>query len=79
MSKPKSPKEAHDYWFGLFQRAFDRSAFDALCTLLRPCGMHDAGWDILDESAALFDDFNRALKKARDERAESTARRLALH
>jgi hypothetical protein len=27
----------------------------------------------------LFDDFNWALKKARDERGESTARRLALH
>jgi hypothetical protein len=72
-------KECHDFWFTLIQKAMDRSSFDTLCTLLRPRGMHDAGWDVLDESEATFEDFNWMLKTAHEARGKATARRLALH
>lgn len=41
--------------------------------------MHDAGWDVLDESAVTFDDFDWMLEKAQKERGAACARRLALH
>jgi hypothetical protein len=72
-------KEFHDFWFSLMEKAFDKSPFDALCTLLRPRAMHDAGWDVLDESEATFADFNWMLSKAEKEKGQSCARRLALH
>ena len=72
-------KEQHDFWFTLFKRAFEKSPFDALCTLLRPRGMHDAGWDVLDESHSAFEDFNWMLTEARKQKTETCARRLALH
>jgi hypothetical protein len=71
--------ESHDFWFSLVQKAMDRSPFDTLCTLLRPRGAHDAGWDVLDESQATFEDFNWMLKTAHEARGNTTARRLALH
>lgn len=71
--------ECHDFWFSLIQKAMEHSPFDMLCTLLRPRGAHDAGWDVLDESEATFEDFNWVLKAAQEARGKSTARRLALH
>ena len=41
--------------------------------------MHDAGWDVLDESQTTFDDFNWMLQKAAQEKGTACARRLALH
>src|SRR5689334_19195454 len=79
MDREQTIKECHDFWFALLQKAFDKSPFDALCTLLRPRGMHDAGWDVLDESEATFDDFNWMLEKAQKEKGLACARRLALH
>ncbi|HZF01027.1 MAG TPA: hypothetical protein VE344_03940 [Methylomirabilota bacterium] len=49
MNPEEAKKKYHDFWFGLIQKAFDKSSFDTLCTLLRPRSMHDAGWDVLDE------------------------------
>jgi len=72
-------KECHDLWFALIQKAMERSPFDALCTLLRPRGMHDAGWDVLDASEATFEDFNWMLKTAHDAKGKATARRFALY
>lgn len=72
-------QQHHDFWFALFQKAFHKSPFDALCTLLRPRGMHDVGWDILDESQTTFDDFNWMLTEAHQQRGENSARRFALH
>jgi hypothetical protein len=72
-------KECHDLWFALIQNAMERNPFDALCTLLRPRGMHDAGWDVLDESEATFEDFNWMLKAAHDAKGKDTARRFALY
>ena len=69
----------HDFWFSLIQKAMDHRSFDTLCTLLRPRGMHDAGWDVLDESEATFEDFNWMLNTAQEARGKATARRLALH
>ena len=68
MDRDQTIKQWHDFWFALIQKAFDKSAFDALCTLLRPRGMHDAGWDVLDESEATFEDFNWMLSKAEKEK-----------
>lgn len=83
-SKPEaeaSPlvKECHDFWFALTNKAFDRSPFDTLCTLLRPRGMHDAGWDVLDEAGVTFDDFNWMVKTAHESKGKGTARRFALY
>jgi hypothetical protein len=72
-------KEFHDFWFVLIQKAFDKLPFDVLCTLLRPRGMHDAGWDVLDEAQVTFGDFNWMLDKAQKEKGKACARRLALH
>jgi hypothetical protein len=72
-------KECHDFWFELIQKAFDKSSFDTLCTLLRPRGMHDAGWDILDEAESTFKDFNWILTTATKKRGRMSARRFALH
>src|SRR5882724_6983415 len=72
-------KESHDFWFSLIQKAMDRSPFDTLCTLLRPRRAHDAGWDVLDESQATFEDFKWMLKTAHEARGKTTGRRLALH
>lgn len=77
--REQSIKECHDFWFSLIQKALDKSSFDALCTLLRPRSMHDAGWDVLDESQATFDDFNWMLEKTHAERGIVCARRFALH
>ncbi len=79
MDRDQRIKEWHDFWFNLIQKAFDKSPFDALCMLLRPRGMHDAGWDVLDESEATFEDFNWMLSKAETEKDAACARRLALH
>ena len=72
-------KECHDLWFALIQKAMEHSPFGALCTLLRPREMHDAGWDVLDESEATFEDFNWMLKAAHDAKGKATARRFALY
>lgn len=72
-------KEYHDFWLNLIQKALDKSSFSLLCTLLRPGSMHDAGWDVLDESQATFDDFNWILGKTHAERGILSARRFALH
>jgi hypothetical protein len=72
-------KSCHDFWFAFIQKAMKHSSFDALCTLLRPRAMHDAGWDVLDESEATFEDFNWMLKTAHETKGKGTARRLALH
>ena len=79
MDRDQTIKQWYDFWFALIQKAFDKSAFDALCTLLRPRGMHDAGWDVLDESEATFEDFNWMLSKTKKEKGTACARRLALH
>lgn len=79
MTEKDNIKQHHDFWFAFFQEALDKSPFDALCTLLRPRGMHDAGWDVLDESQATFDDFNWILKEAQEQKDELCTRRLALH
>lgn len=79
MTREEAIKEYHDFWFSLLQKAIDKSPFDALCTLLRPRGMHDAGWDVLDESKATFDDFNWMLTEAKKSKGEMCTRRLALH
>jgi hypothetical protein len=54
----KQLQECHDLWFRLLEKAFDVSSFDALCTVLRPAAMHDAGWDVLDEADNTLVDFN---------------------
>jgi hypothetical protein len=74
-----SLKHCHDFWFGLFQKAMDKSPFDTLCTLLRPGGMHDAGWDVLDEAGATFEDFNGMLDVAQKTKGKPTAHRFALY
>jgi hypothetical protein len=81
LSAPIDPvlKECHDLWFTLIEKALDHRPFDALCTLLRPRGVHDAGWDVLDESEATFEDFNWMLKMAHDAKGKATARRFALY
>lgn len=79
MDRDQSIKEWHDFWSVLIQKAIEKSPFDAICTLLRPRGMHDAGWDVLDESEASFEDFNWMLSKAENEKDAACARRLALH
>ena len=79
MDRDQSIREWCDFWFALTKKAFEKSPFDVLCTLLRPRGMHDAGWDVLDESQATFEDFNWMLAKAKKEKDAACARRLALH
>ena len=41
--------------------------------------MHDAGWDVLDESEATFQDFNWMLQAAQDAKGKVTARRFGLY
>jgi hypothetical protein len=72
-------KQCHDFWFGLFQKAMDKSSFDTLCTLLRPGGAHGAGWDVLDEAGTTFEDFNWMLDVAQKTKGKATARRFALY
>ena len=72
-------KQFHDFWFGLFQKAMDKSPFDTLCTLLRPGGAHTAGWDVLDEAETTFNDFNWMLDVAEKTKGKATARRFALY
>lgn len=79
MNRDEGIKECHDMWLRLFQKAHEASPFDMLCTLLRPRGMHDAGWDVLDESQGTFDDFNWMLDHAQKEKGAASARRFALH
>lgn len=63
---------------GLMRTAFERSGFDALCSLLRVGGMADASWDPFEESRAAFEDYNWLLNKARSERGRRAERRVAL-
>jgi hypothetical protein len=79
MNREQRIKEFHDFWFALIEKAFGKSPFNTVCTLLRPRAIHDAGWDVLDESEATFADFNWMLAKAEKEKGRSCARRLALH
>jgi len=72
-------KQCHDFWFGLFQKALNKSPFDTLCTLLRPGGAHTAGWDVLDEAETTFNDFNWMLEVAQKRKGTATARRFALY
>jgi hypothetical protein len=72
-------KECHDLWFGLFEKAFNVSSFDTLCTLLRPGAIHGAGWDVLDEADTTFTDFNWMVDVAQKAKGKSTARRFALY
>ena len=72
-------KECHDQWFSLFEKAFNVSSFDTLCTLLRPGAMHGAGWDVLDEADTTFTDFNWMLAAAQKTKGKTTARRFALY
>jgi hypothetical protein len=41
--------------------------------------MHDAGWDVLDESQATFDDFNWILEQTERLKGKASTRRFALH
>src|SRR5260370_40012070 len=79
MSIRRPLKEFHDFWFALIQKAWDKLPFDTLCTLLRPRGMHDAGWDVLDEAQNTFEDFNWVLATAEERRGRMCARRIAIH
>jgi hypothetical protein len=72
-------KQCHDFWFGLFSKAMDKSPFDTLCTLLRPGGAHTTGWDVLDEAQTTFNDFNWMLDFAQKTKGKATARRFALY
>lgn len=72
-------KECHDLWFSLFEKAFNISSFDTLCTLLRPGAIHGAGWDVLDEADTTFTDFNWMLDVAQKAKGKTTARRFALY
>jgi hypothetical protein len=55
-------QEAADCFERLWNDAFERSGFDAVCTLLRVSGLQDAGWDPLEESEEAFKDFEQYLK-----------------
>jgi hypothetical protein len=79
MTADASIEECYDFWFALIHKAYEKSPFQTLCTLLRPRSMHDAGWDVLDESQATFEDFNWMMSKAKKEKDATCARRLALH
>jgi hypothetical protein len=46
----------------LFARARDADEFEYACALLRIRGMEDAGWDPLEETAALVDDIGSLLQ-----------------
>jgi hypothetical protein len=72
-------KEAHDLWFTLLDRAVNQRRFDALCTLLRPRAMHDAGWDVLDGAEATFADFNWMIETAQKLKGKAAARRFAVY
>jgi hypothetical protein len=46
----------------LFNRAREADEFEYACTLLRLRGMEEAGWDPLEETAALFKDVGSLLQ-----------------
>lgn len=62
----------------LFDRAFDTSPFEALCSILRVGGMSDEGWDPFEESRKAFDDFKWLIDKSNKERTGACSRRIAL-
>lgn len=85
MSIPKASEQVKDVRdrylptiHRLFERAFDTSPFEALCSILRVGGMSDEGWDPFEESRKAFDDFNWLLDKSNTERNEACSRRIAL-
>ena len=74
MDREQRIKELHDFWFALIHKAFEKSPFETVCTLLRPRAIHDAGWDVLDESEATFADFDWMLAKAEKEKGLTPSR-----
>lgn len=67
-----------DLLMEIFNRAFQRTPFGTLCTLLRVGGMTDSKWDPFDEAAAAFDDYNWILAQVQEHRDDRCARRVGL-
>ena len=59
-------EEYASYLFALFTKAFVKSPFDMVCTLLRVSGIQDEKWDPFEESLDAFKDYNWLLKQAKD-------------
>jgi len=65
-------EEYGQYLNDLFWRAFEKSPFDVLCTVLRVGGLQDADWDPFEEVKGAFADFNWYLN-AKDEKLSAKA------
>ncbi len=70
--------QAELYFWDLWNAAFKKHGFDTFCTLLRVDGLHDAGWDPLEESAQAFDDYNWHLTAKDSALSEKSAWRIGL-
>lgn len=62
--------------FNVFQQAFSKRPFDALCAILRIEGMSDVGWDPFEESIVFFEDFNWLLKQIDQKKGPASSRRI---
>ena len=71
-------QECANCFEGLWQRAFEARAFDAICTLLRVAGLEDAGWDPFEETQAAMTDYNWHLKARSKELSDKSQWRVGL-
>ena len=73
-----SVEEYADCLQDLYLRAFKKSPFDTICTVLRVTGCQDADWDPFEESKEEFEDFNQVLREAEAKGAQKTKWRIGL-
>ncbi len=67
-----------EYFCSLARKAFEKNAFDTICSLLRVGGCQDADWDSFEESQKSFEDYNWLLKKAKDAPSKNGHWRIGL-
>lgn len=70
--------DPEEYLQGLIRRAFEKSGFDTLCTLLRVDGMSDPGWDPFEETRQALEDYNWMLEQVQQEKGDTAALRVGL-
>lgn len=71
-------EECAGFWEKLLTSAYEDSAFDVVCTLLRVTSYENPQWDPFEESRVAFLDFSWMLEESKLKREENCQLRIAL-